>query len=114
MARRDIRENLPRTPQTDVNKFPEYNYQPYPRMMTKIVGDKKVPYLNASDQPVIVNDATEEAQFKVKHGQAVDAEEPAKTVAVETKPVTLAAIAAIEAPAKRKYTKRALPADLPA
>jgi hypothetical protein len=111
---RDLRKSLPQTAQNDRNKFPDYKYQPYPKMMTKIVGDKKVPYLNASGQPVIVNDATEEAQFKAKHGVAVDAEPQAKTVAVETKPVTLAAIASTEAPAKRKYTKRALPADLPA
>lgn len=111
---RDIRQNIPRTAQTDPNKFPTYNYQPYPRMMTKIIGDKKVPYLNASGQPVIVNDATEEAQFKVKHGQAVDVEEPAKTVAIPAAPVTLAAIAAQpEATAKRKYTRK-IPADLPA
>lgn len=111
---RSILHAIPHTAQTDPNKFPPYQYRPYPRQMTHIVNGKPVPYTGPDGRPVEVNDATEEAQFKVRHGQAVDAEEPAKTVAVETKPVTLAAIAATEAPAKRKYTKRALPADLPA
>ena len=111
MARRDIRENLPRTPQTDINKFPEYNYQPYPRMMTKIQGDKKVPYLNNSGQPVVVNSLAEENAFKAEHGLNVPAEPVAKTVAIN--PVaSLVAAAPIEAPReKRKYTKR-LPANL--
>jgi hypothetical protein len=81
MALRDIRDHFPKTPQTDPNKFPAYKYQAYPRMMTKIVGDKKVPYKDASGNPVIVNNATEEAQFKVKHEGAVDVEEPKATVA---------------------------------
>lgn len=108
---RDIRNAMPRTAQTDDGKFPEYFYQPYPKMMTKIVGDKKVPYLNASGQPVIVNDATEEAQFKVKHGQAVDEEPVAKTVAINPVASLVAAPVVEAVHVKRKYTKR-LPADL--
>lgn len=108
---RDIRHAMPRTAQTDDSKFPEYVYRPYPRMMTKIIGDKKVPYLNASGQPVIVNDATEEAQFKVKHGQAVDEEPAAKTVSINPVANLVAAPVAEPVREKRKYTKR-LPADL--
>lgn len=107
---RDIRKSLPQTAQNDRNKFPEYNYQPYPKMMTKIVGDKKVPYLNASGQPVIVNDATEESQFKAKHGLAVDEEPPAKTVSINP----VAALVATPVDAAPAPKKRGRPARLPA
>lgn len=107
---RDIRKALPQTAQTDRNKFPDYVYQSYPRMMTKIVGDKKVPYLNNAGHPVIVNNLAEENAFKDEHGIDVPVEPVAKTVAIN--PVAALVAASVEeAPAKRKYTKR-LPADL--
>lgn len=109
---RDLRKSLPQTAQNDRNKFPDYFYQPYPKMMTKIVGDKKVPYLTASGQPVIVNDATEEAQFKIKHGQAVDEEPVAKTVSINPVAALVATPVETTQPReKRKYTRK-LPADL--
>lgn len=57
---RDIRDQMPRTPQTDPNKFPTYQYQPYPRMLKDEDGK---PYKHKNGQYVIVDSAVEEAAF---------------------------------------------------
>lgn len=81
----DIRRFMPQTPQTNPDNFPEYSYQPYPRMMTRDVGDKKVPYKDAGGQPVIVQNATEEAQFLARYnrGDEIKAEPKAETIVIE-------------------------------
>lgn len=79
----DIRRFMPQTPQTDPDKFPDYFYQPYPRMMTHDVGGKKVPYKDAGGNPVIVQNATEEAAFLAKQGIEVAAPPKAETIAIQ-------------------------------
>lgn len=79
----DIRRFMPQTPQTDPDKFPDYFYQPFPRMMTREVGGKKVPYKDAGGNPVIVQNATEEAAFLASKGIEVAAPAKAETVTIQ-------------------------------
>jgi hypothetical protein len=81
----DIRRFMPQTPQTDPDKFPDYIYQPYPRMMTHEAGGKKVPYKDAGGNPVIVQNATEEANFLARHnrGDEVKQEPKAEAIAIQ-------------------------------
>jgi len=67
---RDIRDHLPKTAQTDPNKFPPYEYRPYPRMMKDENGK---PLKNAIGQPVIVNSEVEEVTFLGKEPKEVKA-----------------------------------------
>lgn len=82
VALRDIRKNLPLTPQTDPNKFPMYEFRPYPRMMTYEEGKKKIPYKGADGHPVIVNSAGEEQAFMESIEGKKPEEAPAKTAAI--------------------------------
>lgn len=78
----DIRRFMPQTPQTDPDKFPDYFYQPYPRMMTHAVGAKQVPYKDAGGNPVIVQNATEEAAFLASKGIEAAPGPKAETIAI--------------------------------
>lgn len=73
---RDIRDHLPRTPQTDPNKFPAYKYRPYPRMMKDEDGK---PYKTAMGKEVIVNSEAEENEFLGKLPEPIEA----KTVSID-------------------------------
>ena len=110
---KDIRNSLPRTPQTDPNKFPDYEYRPYPRMMTREEGKKKVPYTDDAGNPVIVQSEAEEKAFLAANGKEVE-EAPLPTgVAVpmeDDAPLTPLKVAQPSA-AKPKVK---LPADLKA
>ena len=104
--KRSIKPWIPLTSQTDPDKFPMYEYRPYPRMMTKLctqadldiwlaensytADNGKIAYkggrprvgtstavLNESGQAVIVNSAEEEAEFLKSYKQTE------KTVLVE-------------------------------
>ena len=90
--KRSIRPWIPQTAQNDPDKFPPYEYTPYPRMMTKLcteadlkdwmehnsyitdngktaykgsrwVVGSPIPILDAARKPVIVQNAAEEAAF---------------------------------------------------
>lgn len=74
---RDIRRQLPQLPQNDPNRYPAYQYKPYPRMMTREVDGKKMPYRTAAGQPVIVKNEAEEKAFLDKHGDQPKAAQPA-------------------------------------
>lgn len=66
MALNSITHAIPLTAQTDPNKFPKGDYQPYPRMMVR-KGDGK-PFVDASGRnPVIVQNEDEEAEFRAAH-----------------------------------------------
>jgi hypothetical protein len=56
----DIRDQIPRTDQTNPAKFPQYEFRPYPKMMNDENGK---PYVKADKSCVVVNDAAEEAMF---------------------------------------------------
>ena len=62
----DIRDQIPRTDQTNPSKFPAYEFKPYPRMMLDANGK---PYLKADKSCAIVQDAAEEAMFHADPGQ---------------------------------------------
>ena len=96
---RDIRDHMP-TPRK--GSYPDYEYRPYPRMMKDAKGK---PFKNPDGSCVIVESKAEENEFLGKTEEVVKA----STVAIN--PVE-ALTQPTEAPAKRKYTKRALPADL--
>lgn len=92
----DIRQNLPRLPQNDPNRYPPYQYKPYPRMMTREVDGKKIPYRDVAGRPVVVKDATEEAHFLSKHddrpakSEAAPSADAPKMTAPEEAPVDTA------------------------
>ena len=102
MSRRDIRQNLPRTPQTDQSKFPEYVYRAYPRMMKDAAGK---PYKNPDGTEVIVENKGEEDLF-------LGNKEINTAKVIPINPVEALAPAVEPPREKRKYTKRELPADL--
>lgn len=106
---RDIRDHLPKTAQTDPNKFPAYEYRPYPRMMKD---EKGKPRLGPSGNPVVVNSAEEERAFLGK-----DEAPHAASVEIDTdEPATLQSIAPeslAEKPRRGRPPNAAkLPADL--
>lgn len=60
-----ITHAIPLTAQTDPNKFPRGDYQPYPRMMVQMDGK---PFLNSNGRdPVIVHNEDEESEFRAAH-----------------------------------------------
>ena len=88
---RDIRDRIPRTPQTDPNKFPPYVYRPYPKMMKDEDGKPKTKghlmeavykmqhaKMKDSDIAVILenifNDAYVEHEKQVKEATGLDCE----------------------------------------
>lgn len=101
MALRDIRHLMP---QQDPNRFPNYEYQPYPRMMTyeDENGDKK-PHLRGT-QPVIVNSEEEEKAFLAsleKGNKKVEIPAPkAATIDDDLKPKVAAPVTGINKPRK--------------
>jgi len=83
MSKRDIRASLPSTPMTDPNRFPDYVYKPYPKMMSYQEGNKQIPYRTRAGKPVIVKNEEEEQAFRatlepVAKATSDDAEVPAK------------------------------------
>jgi hypothetical protein len=58
---RDIRDHIPRTAQTDPNKYPPYVFRPYPKMM---VDEHGKPFKNKDGSNVIVQSEAEEHAFK--------------------------------------------------
>ncbi|HEX5508925.1 MAG TPA: hypothetical protein VFX37_10520 [Pseudolabrys sp.] len=107
MQVRDIRDNMPRTKQTDPNNFPPYEFREYPKM---VLGENGKP-IKKNGQYVIVNSAQEEA---IATGAPLA--ETAKTVEIEANPAP-AANAAAKADTKQPERPRAaaptkLPADL--
>jgi hypothetical protein len=76
MQIRDIRDHMPRSAQTDPNKFPAYRYQPYPRMLT---GEDGKPLRHKNGKEVIVNSEAEEAAFLGTQEQPIEA----KTVSID-------------------------------
>lgn len=60
-----ITHAIPLTAQTDPNKFPRGDYQPYPRMMVTMEGK---PFFDATGRiPVIVQNEDEETDFRAAH-----------------------------------------------
>lgn len=58
----DVRRFIPDTDQTNVNAFPAYEFQEFPKMM---LGPDAKPYIDeASGQPVTVMDEDEELTFR--------------------------------------------------
>lgn len=84
----DARKFIPQTDQTDVNKFPPYEYRPYPKMMNRDHPDKKradkgarVPYeadgidvemgyAAQPGDPVVVKSEEEQEEFLSRHPEA--------------------------------------------
>lgn len=67
----DIRHMIP---QFNANHFPQYKFEPFPKMMINKETGK--PFLDARKQPVIVQDEHEEKLFLAKHYKPEVAEEP--------------------------------------
>lgn len=109
---RDIRKNLPMTPQTDPNKFPPYEFRPYPRMMTQEIGKKKVPYKGPDGNPVIVQNAGEEKLFLEELEGKQPEEATAKTVAISEDEPAVAPATLNTLTEKRKPGRPALPKTL--
>lgn len=87
---KDFRSNIAKTPQTDPDKFPEYEYKPYPRMMNKDADDdgKIVPHAHPDGRPVIVHTAEEEEEFLAslnKKSKKSDAGEAVADLGAKTK-----------------------------
>jgi hypothetical protein len=97
---RDIRDHMP-TPRK--GSYPDYEYRPYPRMMKD---EKGKPFKNPDGSCVIVDSKAEENYFLGK------TEEVVKAPVVAINPVEALTVKAESEVQKRKYTKRALPADL--
>jgi hypothetical protein len=108
---RDIRDQMPRTPQTDPNKFPAYKYHPYPRMMKDERGE---PFKTKAGQFVIVNSAEEEAAFRGQFALQPEA----KTVEVDAVSSGVGSLNNFVAQVEQNTVKRGpgrppkLPADL--
>ncbi len=71
MRLNSITHAIPLTAQTDPNKFPKGDYQPYPRMMVRVSDDSKLdgkPFYDPTGRiPVIVQNEDEEAEFRAAH-----------------------------------------------
>ncbi len=66
MRLNSITHAIPLTAQTDPNKFPKGDYQPYPRMMVRASDGK--PFYDATGRiPAIVQNEDEEADFRAAH-----------------------------------------------
>lgn len=68
----DVRPYIPLTDQTDPRKFEGYEYEEYPKMMLAMVDGRHVPFIDEdSQQPIVVYDEDEEAEFRADNPEAV-------------------------------------------
>lgn len=66
---RNVKSAIPLTDQTNPNKFPKIEFREYPKMMLK-EGNK--PFIDPTTrQPVIVNSAEEEDEFRAAHDNVI-------------------------------------------
>lgn len=70
-ALRDIRDFMPRTAQQDPNKFPAYEYRPYPRMMKD---ENNKPLKDKAGNIIYAHSEAEESRLM---GKPLTQEEPA-------------------------------------
>lgn len=77
MPQHNVRSAIPLTNQTDPNKFPPYQYHPYPRMMLQANGK---PFTHRNGQPVVVQDEREEKAFRDSRPDAAHYVRPTERV----------------------------------
>lgn len=78
MLQSSIRSAIPLTDQTNPDKFPAYEYRPFPRMMLK---SSKEPFRDSVGNAIVVHDQEEEDAFLLEHPDAVRPVEFKRTAA---------------------------------